>query len=220
MGGIMVLNPIQAFLVFAIPVLFAITIHEVAHGFVAERFGDPTARMLGRITLNPLKHIDPLGTILVPLIGYLLGGFIIGWAKPVPIGVQNFKHKKRDMAIVSLAGLGANILMMLLWAGIIKMSALMAESAPWAAYVLQSMGMQGVMINIILAVFNLLPLPPLDGSHIVDYFLSSRASYHYNRIAPYGFWILLGLLVTGILAHIMTPLISIMFALIHIIFGI
>ena len=90
----MILNPIQAFLVFAIPVLFAITLHEVAHGFIAERFGDPTARMLGRITLNPIKHIDPLGTVLVPLLGYFLGGFIIGWAKPVPIGVQNFKHKK------------------------------------------------------------------------------------------------------------------------------
>ena len=216
----MILNPIQAFLVFAIPVLFAITVHEVAHGFIAERLGDPTARMLGRITLNPIKHIDPLGTILVPLMGYVLGGFIIGWAKPVPIGVQNFKHKKRDMAIVSLAGPGANILMMLLWAGAVKISFLMAASSPWAAYILQSMGMQGIMINIILAVFNLLPLPPLDGSHVIDCFLSPKASYQYNRLAPYGFWILLGLLFTGVLAHIMTPLMGLMFSLIHLVFNI
>ncbi|WP_298139895.1 site-2 protease family protein [Acidiferrobacter sp.] len=198
------LNPLQTFSIWALPVLFAITLHEVAHGWVAKQLGDPTAQRLGRLSLNPIKHIDPVGTILIPGILILLQtGFIFGWAKPVPITWSNLRNPRRDMALVALAGPGANLLMAILWA-------LIARSAPywpstWLARPLFYMGMAGITINIVLMVLNLLPLPPLDGSRVVAGLLPGRLAWGYSRIEPYGLWILLILVATGGLEWILGP---------------
>ena len=202
------LNIVQEIAVWALPVLFAITVHEVAHGWVARRLGDPTAMMLGRLSLNPAKHIDPLGTVAVPLLLLIMGGFIFGWAKPVPITWENLKHPKRDMVLVAAAGPGSNFAMALIWGLITKLAQLLPEASPSLASLkmgLVLMGEAGIVINIILMVLNLLPLPPLDGGRGVAGFLPDRVAWKYGRIEPYGFLILLGLLVTGVLARIMGP---------------
>lgn len=199
------LNVMQRIAVWALPVLFAITVHEVAHGWVALRLGDKTARMLGRLTLNPVKHIDPVGTILLPGLMLAIGGFVFGWAKPVPVTWENLRHPKRDMALVAAAGPLANLLMALLWAVIMKLSHVLAPSAPMIAQPLAYMGAAGIFINIVLMVLNLLPLPPLDGSRVVASFLPDRMAWKFNRIENYGFLILLLLLATGVLGKIMEP---------------
>lgn len=195
----------QRVAVLVLPVLFAIIVHEVAHGWVASRLGDPTARMLGRLTLNPLKHIDPVGTILVPGLLLLLGGFIFGWAKPVPITVRNLRQPKRDMMFVALAGPGANLLMALGWGALIHLAIAVASNWPSAALYLALTGAAGVLVNLVLMVLNLLPLPPLDGGRVLMGLLPGPWSWRLGQIEPYGFLILVALMATGWLWKIMLP---------------
>ncbi len=199
------LNIIQQVAVWALPVLFAITVHEVAHGWVARQLGDPTAMMLGRLTLNPLKHIDPIGTVLVPLILLIAGGIIFGWAKPVPITAENLRRPKRDMALVAAAGPISNLFMALIWALIIKVALILPAGLSGLALPLTYMGGAGITINVLLMVLNLLPVPPLDGSRVVASFLPDPLAWKYSRIEQYGLIILLLLMVSGILGKIMWP---------------
>ncbi len=202
------LNIVQKIAVWVLPVLFAITVHEVAHGWMARRLGDPTAQMLGRLTLNPIKHIDPFGTILVPLVMLLLpGGFVFGWAKPVPVTWENLHNPKRDMAIVAAAGPGANLLMGILWALVIKLGAVLAAHVSGGMLFLVYMGVAGVFINAILMVLNLVPLPPLDGGRVLVGVLPGPAAWKVSRIEPYGMIIIVVLLVSGILGQILWPFI-------------
>lgn len=200
----------QTFAVWVIPVLFAITVHEVAHGWVASRLGDPTARMLGRLTLNPIKHIDPVGTVIVP--GFLLamGGFIFGWAKPVPVNFRNLRNPVRDMALVALAGPLTNILMAIAWTVVFKIGAVMLDSGQSAALWLALMGQAGIMINLVLAVLNLLPIPPLDGSRVLESLLPPSFGPTFRSLENVGFFILLGLLYFGILGKIIMPAVMFM----------
>jgi Zn-dependent protease len=202
------LNLLQRLAVWAIPVLFAITVHETAHGWMALRFGDPTAKMLGRLTLNPVKHIDPLGTILIPGIMLVLGGFLFGWAKPVPITWENLRRPKQDMAWVAAAGPLSNLLMAFMWAAVAHIGLLMGGVSGGAAVFLIYTGVAGIFINIILMVLNFLPLPPLDGSRVVNAFLPPRLAYRYSQLEPYGFPILLLLLITGVLGTILWPVVT------------
>lgn len=205
-------NTIQMICIAALPLLFAITVHEVAHGWVANRLGDSTALMLGRLTLNPTKHIDPIGTIVVPIITLLLGGVIFGWAKPVPVNWNNLKKPRRDMAIVALAGPVANLLMALIWACIaygFKSAAYLAANGAITdvrVFVFLTASF-GILINIVLMLLNLIPIPPLDGSRVLSGMLPPKVSAQYERIEPYGIFILLGLLMTGVLGKFLFPLI-------------
>jgi Zn-dependent protease len=194
----------QQLAIWVLPVLFAITLHEVAHGWVAEKLGDKTARRLGRITLNPIRHIDPVGTVAVPLLLFFTSGMIFGWARPVPVTWGNLKHPKRDMALVAAAGPGANLVMAIGWTLLAKLATTFSLS-PAATQGLVMMGLAGLQINIVLMVLNLLPLPPLDGSRIVSSLLPPAADSSYARLEPYGIYILLGLMVTGILGKILIP---------------
>ena len=199
------LNFVQQLAVWALPVLFAITVHEVAHGWVARQLGDPTAMMLGRLTLNPLKHIDPIGTVLVPAVLLLVGGVIFGWAKPVPITAENLRNPKRDMALVAAAGPLANLAMALCWGLLLKLALLISGSLPALALPLTYMAAAGITINLVLLVLNLLPVPPLDGSRVVSAFLPGPLAWQYNRLEPYGLFILLGLMFFGILGKVLWP---------------
>lgn len=199
------LSLVQKIILGAVPVVFAITVHEVAHGWVANRLGDPTARLLGRLTLNPVKHVDPVGTVALPLLLLAIGGFIFGWAKPVPVDWRNLRHPRRDMALVAAAGPGANVVMLILWALfgrllIEQQAALGSGVVPWFYMV----GV-GITINIALIVLNLLPLPPLDGSRIVSALLPPAQALRYNRLERYGLLILLVLLATGVLGRVLLP---------------
>jgi Zn-dependent protease len=199
------LNLIQKIVIWVLPVLFAITVHEVAHGWLASRLGDKTALMLGRLTLNPVKHVDPLGTILIPgLLMLMQTGFIFGWAKPVPITWQNLGHPKRDMALVAAAGPLANLCMAIAWALLIRAGLMLGEPG----YALVYMGVAGIFINTILLILNLLPLPPLDGGRVMTGLLPGPWAYKLSRVEPYGFLILIALLATGLLGLILWPLIS------------
>lgn len=195
----------QKIAIMAIPLIFAITIHEVAHGWVASRLGDKTALMMGRITLNPIKHIDPVGTILVPGLLMYMGGIIFGWAKPVPVNYRNLKQPRRDMALVAIAGPISNLIMALMWGGILKFSlyilGLQLGNIQWLVY----MAFFGIWINLILMVLNFLPIPPLDGSRVVSSFLPSNLSYYYDQVEQFGFIILVALIYTGILGRILIP---------------
>jgi len=204
------LIPILA--IWALPVLLAITLHEAAHGYVARHFGDPTADLAGRITLNPLKHIDPVGTILVPA-GILAlttlfgaGGILFGWAKPVPVNFGRLRNPKADMLWVAAAGPFVNLLMAVAWGLLFRIA---ATSEP-GAYTLPMLKMAdaGIQINAVLMVLNLLPIPPLDGGRIAVSLLPNRLAWRFARLEPYGFPILLVLLFTGILGTILWPLIA------------
>lgn len=199
------LNVIQYAAVMALPLLFAITVHEAAHGWMARRLGDRTAEMLGRLTLNPFKHIDPIGTVLVPAILLIAGGFIFGWAKPVPVDPRNFDHPRRDMAAVAAAGPMVNLVMALLWAVIAKIGLLLAAVSPWISGPLVLMGKIGIFLNAILMVLNLLPLPPLDGGRVIIGLLPERLADKVARIEPYGMFLLVGLMITGILGQVIGP---------------
>jgi Zn-dependent protease len=209
---------LQQFILYLIPTLFAITIHEVAHGWVAKKCGDRTAQMLGRLTLNPIKHIDVVGTILVPAASFFLGGFIFGWAKPVPVTWENLKNKRRDMALVALAGPVANIIMAIFWVILWKLSPFIYGVSQPLGIIMAYMGQIGVFINLVLMVLNLLPIPPLDGSRIVSSFLSPRNQWEYGRIEPYGLFILLGLMATGILGKILGPIVMFFHSILAVIF--
>ena len=184
----------------AIPLLLAITLHEAAHGYAARMFGDRTAEMLGRISLNPIKHIDWVGTVAVPALTLAIGGFFFGWAKPVPVNFNNLRNPKRDMIWVAAAGPASNLLMAIGWAIIVKVSDMPAIDAIARA---------GVAWNVALMVLNLLPILPLDGGRIVAGLLPRSMSYTYSRMEPYGMFIVLGLAVAGILGTILLPLYSI-----------
>ncbi len=202
------LNFVQKLVAAVIPVLFAITVHEAAHGYAARHFGDRTAEMLGRLTLNPIKHIDPIGTILVPAIAVMFTGFIFGWAKPVPVGFRNLRNPKRDMIFVAAAGPASNILMAIAWALFASLLARTGLTGGMLGELLIQMAVFGVLINSILAVFNMLPLPPLDGGRVAVGLLPEPASSRLASVEPYGFFIILGLLFTGILWPIIGPVIS------------
>lgn len=213
------LTTLQTFAVWVLPVLFAITVHEVAHGYVANMLGDKTAMILGRLTLNPIKHIDPIGTILVPAIMMLLGGFVFGWAKPVPINARNLHHPARDMALVAAAGPVSNLLMAIIWAVIAKIGLILVNHNLAVFLPLLYMGKAGIMINLVLGTLNLIPIPPLDGSHILMLFLPAKWAFQLSRIAPYGFFILLFLISFGFFRFILTPIIGLLYGLIAAIFG-
>lgn len=219
-------NTIQIIAIAAIPLIFAITLHEVAHGWVASKLGDKTALMLGRVTLNPAKHIDLLGTIIVPIIMLMLGGFIFGWARPVPINWQNLNHPRRDMALVAIAGPLANLLMALFWALVAKISYILFSNdsihqvIKTTATFIHLASQFGITLNCILLVLNLLPIPPLDGSRVVSSLLPPNAADIYERIEPFGIWILLALLVLSVLGSILWPPIRFLTALIRVTFGI
>ncbi len=198
-------NLVQLIIIWGPPVLFAITLHEVAHGWVARRLGDPTAQMLGRLTVNPLKHIDPIGTIIVPALLLLFHtGFLFGWAKPVPISPRNFKNPRRDMAIVAAAGPVSNLGMGILWALIMRVALLLKPAFPWTAPLIY-MGLAGVLINMTLMIFNLIPLPPLDGGRVLVGLLPRNAANVVDRIEPYGFLILILLMMVGAFNFVLGP---------------
>lgn len=220
------LNLVQQLAVFIIPLVFAITVHETAHGWVADRLGDKTARMMGRITLNPIPHIDLVGTILVPLGMYALStlsggsGVLFGWAKPVPVNPRNFSNYRRDTALVAAAGPGSNLVMLIMWAVVLRLAAEMESVLPWAAEPLAYMAFGGILINGILMVLNLLPILPLDGGRVVGSLLPPRLALSYAKLEPWGLFILIGLLFTGLLGPILMPALSLVQSLAFSIAGI
>lgn len=214
------LQLIQTILIYAIPILFAITVHEVAHGWVANKLGDPTARMMGRLTLNPIKHIDMVGTILVPMVMIYFAGFIFGWARPVPVTWQNLKRPRRDMALVALAGPMANLLMVFVWALLARLGVSLVESYGWGpAIALVTMANIGIFVNLILMVLNLIPIPPLDGSRVVSSLLPPKMAYWYGRYEWAGLAILVVLLLMGLLGGVLVPIVLSLRALIFQVFG-
>jgi len=219
----MELNLLQMIAIYALPVVFAITLHEAAHGYVARHFGDMTAYLEGRVSLNPLRHIDPFGTVALPLIllavSKLFGGagILFGWAKPVPVNFANLRHPKRDMLWVAAAGPISNFAMALLWALMVKIGLSMPGN--YFALPLALMGAAGVFINIIIMVLNLVPLPPLDGGRILVSLLPHRLAYSVARIEPYGFFILILLLFTGVLGYVLWPAIGLLMALVAALLG-
>ena len=206
----------QQFSAALIPIIFAITVHEAAHGYAAKYFGDMTAFHLKRITLNPLKHIDPIGTIALPIILYSLGGFVFGWAKPVPVNFSNLRNPKKDMVWVALAGPGVNLIMAIFWT-IIYANSLLFPSVG-QEFIFEMAGW-GIRINVILMVLNLLPLPPLDGGRVAVGLLPYPWSSKLAGLERYGFFILIFLLATGLLGMILSPLIRISQNIILAIFG-
>jgi len=184
-------NLVQTVLIFALPVLFAITIHEAAHGYVARALGDNTAYVQGRVTLNPIKHIDPIGTILMPLILYFAtaGSFLFGYAKPVPVNFGALRHPKRDMVWVALAGPMSNLVQAILWALVFTL----LVGFGWTERFFLEMAKAGVLVNLVMCAFNLFPVPPLDGGRVLVGLLPPRQAYAVSRIEPYGFFIVMGL---------------------------
>ena len=199
---------LETIVLWVVPVVFAITLHEAAHGYAAKTFGDRTAELQGRITLNPLKHIDLVGTILVPgllILAAKLGGppFVFGWAKPVPVNFGNLRNPKRDMLWVAAAGPGANFAMAILWALLLKAA---MPAGALASTNLALMANIGISVNLVLMALNLLPVPPLDGGRIAVSLLPARAAHAWSRLEPYGLFIILGLLAVGLLDNLMAPL--------------
>jgi Zn-dependent protease len=201
-------NLIQTVLIYALPVLFAITVHEAAHGYVARYLGDNTAYMMGRVTLNPLKHIDPIGTIAMPLLLYFAtsGAFLFGYAKPVPVNFGHLRRPKRDMVWVALAGPASNFIQAILWA--VVFTVLVAADVNERFFL--EMAKAGVLVNLVMWAFNLFPLPPLDGGRVLTGLLPRRAAYTFSRIEPWGFFIVMGLVIAGIVGNLwLRPLIDV-----------
>ena len=206
---------IQTVLIYALPVLFAITVHEAAHGYAARALGDNTAWMMGRVTLNPMKHIDLVGTILMPLVLYFAtsGAFLFGYAKPVPVRFDLLRNPKRDMVWVALAGPGANLLQALLWG--IALYAMMAMNVSERFFL--EMGKAGMLTNVVMFAFNLFPLPPLDGGRIVVGLLPWKQAAWFARIEPWGFFIVMGLVVAGLVSTLwMQPVMRLTFDLLDV----
>ena len=204
---------IQTVLIYALPVIFAITLHEAAHGYAARQLGDPTAAMMGRVTLNPFAHIDPVGTILMPLLLYFStgGAFLFGYAKPVPVRFDRLRHPKRDMVWVALAGPGINLLQALLWGVLL----LVLVGAGITERFFLEMCKAGMLTNVVMFAFNLFPLPPLDGGRILVGLLPWRQAMAVSRIEPWGFYIVMALVVTGVVSSVwMHPLMELTFAFI------
>jgi Zn-dependent protease len=199
------LTLIEKIIIWAIPVIFAITVHEVAHGWVANYLGDSTAKTARRLTLNPIRHIDPVGTVIVPAIMLAFSNFVFGWAKPVPVTWQNLHNPRRDMALVAIAGPVANLVMIVIWVIIAKIILAVAGNTGNVTEILLYMCSAGVIINIILMVLNMLPIPPLDGSRVVSSFLPAGLARIYSTLEPFGLIILVVLLFTGILGKILGP---------------
>jgi len=209
---------IQTIALAAIPVLFAITLHEAAHGYVARHFGDLTAHQQGRITLNPLRHIDPVGTIMLPLLTLWMGGILFGWAKPVPVNFAALRNPKRDMLWVAIAGPASNLVMAMGWALLFKIAWL--NPSNYFAEPLLGMAEWGIKINIVLMVLNMLPLPPLDGGRVAVSMLPHRQSYQLSKIEPYGIFILIFMAITPVLGWILLPPIRLVYQLLSLLFGI
>ncbi len=205
---------IQTVALYALPVLFAITVHEAAHGYAARHFGDNTAYALGRITLNPLKHIDPMGTILMPLLMYFAtsGAFLFGYAKPVPVRFGNLRNPKRDMIWVALAGPAANFIQAFLWGALLFVLKGADVSEPFFLKMAQG----GVLVNVVMFVFNLFPLPPLDGGRILVGLLPYRQAVWVSRVEPWGFFIVMGLVIAGVVSSLwMQPLMGLTYGLLN-----
>jgi len=203
----------------AIPILFAITLHEVAHGWVARSRGDRTAEMLGRLSLNPIKHIDPVGTIVVPIVMALFSPFLFGWAKPVPVAFRNLNNPKRDMIWVAIAGPAANIAMGVFWACVLKLTMVTGLDSSLAGAWLIAMSRIGIFINALLAAFNLLPIPPLDGGRVLRGVVNESFGQYLDRIEPYGLIILVLLLVSGWLWVLVGPILAFVESLIGFVAG-
>lgn len=209
------LHIVQKIVIMAPPLIFAIVLHEVAHGWIAYKLGDNTAKDMGRLTLNPISHIDLFGTVLMPLLLFVLtnGKMVFGYAKPVPINPYNFRDPKRDMALSSIAGPGVNILMAIAFALLLRLVMPTLEGMTpqpawdWFALPLSLMFGYGVVINVVLAVLNMIPIPPLDGSRVVYWLLPPRQAALYYRIEPYGTLILMLMIGFGVLGRIMYPII-------------
>ncbi|MDQ7000593.1 MAG: site-2 protease family protein [Mariprofundus sp.] len=198
----------QGISTWALPVLFAIVLHEVAHGWVADRLGDNTARFMGRLTLNPIKHIDPIGTVLIPVLLLVVGSpFLFGYAKPVPINFRKLRNPKRDMIWVALAGPVTNLLLALISTLLLAVTVNMPGSMEWVAQPLALMCQASIIINVVLCIFNLLPLPPLDGGRVAVGLLPGPMAYQLSRLEPFGFLIIILLLVSGVLQSVIGPLI-------------
>ena len=195
-------STLQFLAVAAIPLLFAITVHEAAHGWMAARFGDRTAEMLGRVTLNPVKHIDPVGTIIVPILMVAMSGFVFGWAKPVPVNGRNLRNPKRDMVPVALAGPGANLLMALVWALFFHLVIAASQALGDSASFFANMARIGVFFNILLMIFNLLPIQPLDGGRVLRGLVPESVGRRLDALERYGLIIVIGLLVLGLLSPV------------------
>ncbi len=209
-------NLIQTVAIYALPVLFAITVHEAAHGYAARHFGDNTAYKLGRMTLNPLKHIDPIGTIAMPLLLYFAtsGAFLFGYAKPVPVNFGQLRNPKRDMVWVALAGPGANLIQALLWGILVYLLQAVAVTEPFFLKMCQG----GILVNVVMFVFNLFPLPPLDGGRILVGLLPYRQAALVSRVEPWGFFIVMALVITGIVTKLwLLPLMTLTYAVIEIV---
>ena len=205
---------IQTVAIYALPVLFAITVHEAAHGYAARHFGDNTAYMMGRITLNPLKHIDPIGTIAMPLLLYFAtsGAFLFGYAKPVPVNFGNLRHPKRDMVWVALAGPASNFAQALLWA---VMLVVLAGSGVQERFFI-AMAQAGILVNLVMWAFNLFPLPPLDGGRILVGLLPLKQALWVARIEPWGFFIVMGLVIAGVVGTLwLRPLMALGYSAIN-----
>jgi len=198
----------QGISIWALPVLFAVVLHEVAHGWVADKLGDDTARWMGRLTLNPLKHIDPVGTILIPIILLVMQSpFLFGYAKPVPVNWNKLRNPKRDMVWVALAGPITNLILALLSTVLLIVATSLPDTMLWMAKPLALMCQASIIINLVLCVFNLLPLPPLDGGRVAVGLLPGPMAYQLSRIEPYGFMIIVALLVFGLLQTVIGPVV-------------
>jgi len=220
------LNLIQKLVIFAPALIFAITVHEAAHGWVASKLGDNTARMMGRVTLNPIPHIDLVGTILVPLGMYALStmaggpGMLFGWAKPVPINTRNLGNYRRDTALVAVAGPASNLIMLLLWAIILRLGVSIEGVSDWIAEPLIYMAFGGILINTILMVLNLLPLLPLDGGRVMASLLPPKLAIPYSKLEPWGLMILIALIFSGLLWPILSPVLQLVQSLALVVAGI